>query len=673
MQHDFLELISLFEISELDFIETSIDDLPKGKSLLNMVEWAKEKRYLPPELTASPGKYDWTKAPHLIEPALELSPTSATRQVIVCKGVQIGATTGLIENFIGFTIDSDPCGMLYAREEKEAAELAMELQVARMLEHSELEDKILSNQREGKAGKKTGDRKLFKQFPGGFLLAIGVLNPKKARSNPVRKLLRDEIDAWPLETNEGDPLTLTEKRTITFRHTKKICDISTPLSAQTSRIYKLLLESDFNKRFVPCPFCGEYQELVWYDEENDTGFRYETDDDYILIPGSTHYRCRYCEKGKKHGITEPYKHKIMNAGEYRPSQKTKRLLTKGYHIPSWYSLFESWDEIAADWIAAQKDKSLLRTFKNLRMAIPFEEVELSPKPEMLKGKQRDYLPWIVPNDIAIKDGNGPILLLTCSVDVHKKKKTSEGRLDVEILGHCRNGSTYSILWQRLEGDTEAYWFREYSAAYQADPEALKENTWYRLEHDILAKQFVADNGKTVYPIRLTGVDMGYEPYMVQTFCKQFEFGVIPIWGFDKFKDLAATFKEKKGDHGIYFQIIVDRYKDRLADQMALKWAGHPMPQPSGYMNYPYGDPYNKEYFDMYGGENKINVYDERTGRFLGTRWTRKYSKVPNHAWDCRVYNMALLDIFVYLTCQAMNIQGLDYKTVFDALEQDIAK
>ncbi len=667
------DILSEFKLTELEHLEVVVDNLPKGKHVVDMVEWAKVKRYLPPEITNRPGLFDWTLCPHLIEPALCLSANNPTQRVIVCKGVQVAASTGLLENFVGYTVEHDPCGMMITREEKEAAEKAMELRIEPMLRHSGLSDLIYS--RSNITGEKSSDRKLFKRFPNGFLQAIGVRNANKARSLPIKKLARDEIDAYPLKTvdqEKGDPLILTDKRTATYEHSRKILDISTPLKMETSRIWKLLEQTDFCKRYVPCPYCGEMQELIWLDRENDTGFFYETDKDYNLIPNSTYYKCVKC-KGK---IRESHKYKMMNAGEYRPSldedgnpKQSQLYLARGFFIPSWYSLLESWDEAVRDWILAVKSNDY-ESFYNLRMALPFEDVETRPKPEMLKGKQRNYIAETVPNEIAIKDGNGPILVLTCTVDVHKQKHGSEGRLDVEVLGHCRTGATYSISWNRLKGDTEAYWVREFSAAYQADVEALKKNTWYRLYEEILSKQYISDDGKP-YTIKLTGIDMAYKGYLAQTFARQFEYGIVPILGTSKARNFVHYIKEAKSDHGLYFQIMVDKYKDRLADYMALRWTGQPMPQPPGYLNYPYSESYNQEYFNMYGGEHKLNLYDDSTGRFKGTIWKRSHSKAPNHAWDCRVYNMAMLDIFVYQVCQLAEIDGIDYNYVFDILEQSI--
>jgi phage terminase large subunit GpA-like protein len=90
------KLFTQFNDSELNYIASEIDKLPKGADALDIVEWATSHRYLPPELAFKHGPFDWSLVPHLIEPAMELSPTSPTRRVIVCKGVQIGAPTVLI-------------------------------------------------------------------------------------------------------------------------------------------------------------------------------------------------------------------------------------------------------------------------------------------------------------------------------------------------------------------------------------------------------------------------------------------------------------------------------------------------------------------------------------------------------------------------------------------------
>ena len=127
-----------------------------------------------------------------------------------------------------------------------------------------------------KHGKKTGDTKARKDFPGGFLMAVGPRVGAKLRSFAVRYLLGDEVDAWPAEiggadkgktASEGDVLALAERRTVSFQRTRKVLLGSTPLIKQTSRIERLFLEGDQRYYHVPCPKCGCMQPLRWRDAE----------------------------------------------------------------------------------------------------------------------------------------------------------------------------------------------------------------------------------------------------------------------------------------------------------------------------------------------------------------------------------------------------------------------
>lgn len=657
--------LQVFSEDELKYLQNKIEILPKGNLVLNLVDWAARDRYLPSEITPKPGLFDWSLVPYLIEPAKCLSFDSPIRHVVICKGVQIGATTALIENFIGYIIKDYPASILYAQAEKDLAALTMELKVDKMLSLLGVKDKIFS-QHDYNNKKSGGDKALYKEFPGGFLYAIGARNPRKMRSVPCRVILRDEIDAWGDIKNEGDPLEITAARATAYEHNKKILDITTPTTVQAGRIMPLLESTDYKIFYVPCPHCGEFQNLVWNDKENDTGFRYDYDDKYVLIPDTVYYKCKFC--GGK--IREYHKHTIFNQGVYRATRSTTNPYMTGFHIPGYYSLFKSWDECVRQFIEAQKDKKKLPTFQNLVLAVSFQEVEINPKPDHIQRNQRDYRPASVPNKMAIADGNGPIVILTCAVDVHVKKNFSSGRLDVEILGHCENGSTYSILWKRLKGDAMPYWAKAKSPAYQHDSETLRENIWYQL-YELMQSRFISDDGKS-YTIKQGVIDSAYEPNLIFGFINNvFDDNgrLIPILGVgSKNKITLAGIRETKNVKGRYFEVHGNTYKDDIAGRMGLKWGGHPHHQPSGFMNYPTGGEYDKNYFDEYGGEYKVAQYDSLTARYKGSVWIRKYTGAPNHAWDCRVYNHAALDIFVYRLCKAANVQGLDYSQVFTALK-----
>jgi hypothetical protein len=59
---------------------------------------------------------------------------------------------------------------------------------------------------------------LSKEFPGGILVLTGANSATGLRSMPARYVFLDEVDAYPASADEeGDPVTLAEARTTTFR------------------------------------------------------------------------------------------------------------------------------------------------------------------------------------------------------------------------------------------------------------------------------------------------------------------------------------------------------------------------------------------------------------------------------------------------------------------------
>ena len=51
----------------------------------------------------------------------------------------------------------------------------------------------------------------YKAFPGGFLALAGAGSPDNLARRPIRILLSDEVDKYPV-TREGDPIGIAEER-----------------------------------------------------------------------------------------------------------------------------------------------------------------------------------------------------------------------------------------------------------------------------------------------------------------------------------------------------------------------------------------------------------------------------------------------------------------------------
>ena len=102
---------------------------------------------------------------------------------------------------------------------------------------------------------------LSRRFPGGSLKIVAAKSPRNLRRHNVRILLIDEADAME-PSAEGSPITLAERRTLSFANRKIILG-STPTLLDTSNVLRSYAQSDQRVFEVPCPDCGAFTEIQW--------------------------------------------------------------------------------------------------------------------------------------------------------------------------------------------------------------------------------------------------------------------------------------------------------------------------------------------------------------------------------------------------------------------------
>lgn len=642
--------------TDAEFLAQAIGGLSTERLRLLVSEWAEQKRYLPPELTPRPGMWDNSYAPYLTEIMDTLSAGHPARKVVVMKGAQVGLTTGVLENFIGYTIDHDPCGMLYMSADQQLAKMGIELKVDRMIHHSGLASKIFAPA--GKT-KRSGDTAKFKEFASGFLMAVGARSPGKMRSVSVRKAVLDEVDGMPLVVGgigqeEGGPIEKVEKRTDNYESTRKLLYISTPLKMQTSQIYPLFMRGDQRYHHIPCIHCGHMQELEWHgvtEGGKHYGITFDLDDNDILVTDSVGYVCRNCF-AIFWNHDKPW---FLPKGKWIPRAQSQEEGLVSFHLASFYSPpgMYSWKGSVYKWLKAWnvrgdhvRDIDKLQDFYNLERGLPWEERGQSPKFERVIAHRRAvYSEGEVPNAAAVKETGAPVVLLTSAVDIHKR------RLDVEVLGWCQDRQTYSINWLHLEGDTTDL----YS---QTSP-------WQKLR-TLLEHQWVADDGR-VYSIQLTLIDVGWAERLDEAyqFCGEYSSGVAPVMGREKSMRGAAVkeFSETKSATGNQlFNVTAALYKDRISSWLNMDWLQGEL-QPTGYPNYPQDR--HDDFFRQYEAEEKVAKLDPVTKQNRGWLW-RQIGQRDNHAFDCRVYNMAALDMIVLDVCQqTLGLEQLSYPEFFN--------
>jgi phage terminase large subunit GpA-like protein len=608
-------------------------------------------------VTSLPGPYSFGVAPYVREIVDCLDVNSPVRELTLMKGAQVLGTVGVIENGLGYFIDqvkTAPVMLLTA--DADLAKLRLESYITPMLRFSGLEHLIKSVDEDN--NRKTGktDRKIEWEG-GGFLIPFGAKSANKLRSFSIQVLFRDEIDAYPDTVGkDGDPIKLSADRTAAYEASRKIVDVSTPLIKGSSKIYSRFQRGDQRYYFVRCLKCNFAQTLRWRRTNHETGevtgITWETESGR-LIPDSVRYLCRECG----HPHVNDDKVRLLSpahGAEWRPTAVPADPHHRSYHLSALYSPvgMRTWGSCALRWLDAwdvehnrSKDNAVLQVFYNNDLGEPFEVYGEKVVFTAVSSHRRAYHLGEVPNKFASSYCGGPVLVLTCAVDVHGDN------LAVAVIGWCRDRRAVLVDYWRFEGNTERL----------DDP-----GTWGRLRELIETKTYEADDGKA-YRLGLTLIDSGYRTDDVYRFCAEYEVGVFPVKGRDA--QNAANlreFSEFKTPNGqVGYGITVDFYKDRWSGALRRSWDGLSL-QPQGHFNAPVNttDKQLKELTVEQKRQRKI----QSTGKLIGWEWHRP-SGADNELWDCLVYASAGLDIIANDVCvKQLEQDAINWHEFFSVLE-----
>ena len=636
-------------LNDLIFTEAAFQNIVDSRIYQQPSEYIESVRYLPRELTPKHGYYDYNYTPYMREIVDCFSPLSPVREIVVMKGVQIGMTTGVLEAAIAYFIGSVPTPQLYVSADKELVTIRMKTKVDRMLDNCGLREKIFSQTNIGNR-RKTGDTKTEKEYPGGFLHAIGARNPGKLRSMSYPVILFDELDGFPDRLgDEGDPVDLARNRSNAFARKRKLLYISTPLIMQTSKIYRMFLQGDQRYYHIPCRHCGEMIKLEWHLNENETatgqraGVMFDLTESGRLIPESVHYKTQCC--GKR--LYDHDKAVFLPDGVWIPTALPYHDGVRSYQISALYSPpgMYSWTEMVYDWLACWdvhknrvRDLEKYREFRNTKEGLPFEERGEAPRFERVIAHRRTYASNQIPNTMAARDAGGPVQILTCSCDIQADK------IYCDIMGWCEGGRSFGVDFRTLEGDTVD----------------ITRGPWRELEKIIESEVWTSDDGRQ-YRIRATFIDAGYRADQVYRFCAQYSSGVFPTFGVDWLLD-GVTFRqaskatiEKAGT--LVFRINTSKIKDRIAASFRRDWNTGEL-QPEWHPNFP--EDYGDDIFRMYEAEYKAKKYDKKTNKLLGIYWVQT-PNAQNHKFDTHCYNVAALEMVAEYVCvETLGLESLDW-------------
>ncbi len=383
--------------------------------MLKVSEWADEYRKLSSESSAEPGQWRTDRAPYMREIMDSIS-DEEVETVVVQSSAQVGKTE-LLLNIIGYHIHQDPAPLMLVQPTEILSEAFSKDRLAPMIRDTPvLRDRIRNKTRD------SSSTLLYKSFPGGHVTLSGANSPSSLASRPIRIVLGDEIDRYPVSAGtEGDPVELVTKRTTTFFNRKRIL-VSTPTIKDASRIEEFYLDSSMEQWQLPCPSCSESQPLMWPQIK----FEY---DKVAKKCTEVNMACKSC--GTLHSERE------WKSGTGAWVSRSNNRKIRGFHLNELASPWKRWTEIVEDFKTAERGgPEKLKVWINTSLGETWEERGTGVDADDLI-KRREQYESEVPDDV---------LLLTCGVDVQ------DNRLEYEIVGWGPEAESWGIRYGVIMGD-----------------------------------------------------------------------------------------------------------------------------------------------------------------------------------------------------------------------------
>ncbi len=233
---------------------------------------------------------------------------------------------------------------------------------------------------------------------GLTIFLMGSHSPSALANKTIGFAIADEVDNYPpTPKGESNAIDLLRDRLKKIIGSKLIA-FSKPKDSDTI-IWPEYLTGSRHKCFLPCPHCGEYQELVWEQVKFDHCKNVLGEWDYQRVISETYYQCIHCagqiEERQKHDMVRAHEWRPTNDGSDEHKPKPRKMSA---HISDLYSLSpkDTLGHLAVEWLDAQKSTSKLMAFRRGRLGLPWEEhkveVAISDIRQMIGGYHRGQCP-----------------------------------------------------------------------------------------------------------------------------------------------------------------------------------------------------------------------------------------------------------------------------------------
>lgn len=385
--------------------------------------------------------------------------------------------TALLENVFGYFAHLDPCPMLLLQPKDEAAEQFSKERITPLIKVTPVLRKIVGSSKQ-KTAKET---LLYKSFTGGFLALAGAGSPDNLARRPIRVLLADEVDKYPI-TKEGDPITLAEERTATFGLNWLSIRACSPTIEDESRIESCYADSDCRRASVACPHCGHRQFLDFFKHVH-----WQKEGDKHLTQTAMIY-CEACGAGWSEGDrlrslrtirwhqtksfeccgnmhiplndyeqawhqddatavdsvwrwSESERHAVYRAACPECGQLALDNVHAGFQAGKLYSPWQKDkpSDIAAKYLKAKGDPDKELAWWNTQMGLPHRPNHGKKLAVDVLLARRELFDAEVPDGVAV---------VTVGID------TQDDRFELEVVGWGRDEESWSIAYDVIQGDLE---------------------------------------------------------------------------------------------------------------------------------------------------------------------------------------------------------------------------
>ncbi|MCJ8304835.1 terminase gpA endonuclease subunit [Shewanella sp.] len=468
---------------------------------------------------------------------------------------------------------------------------------------STLEDKIFTN--------------------GKTLMVRGGTAAANYREISTDDVIYDELAGFDESIeHEGNATSLGDTRVELSMFPKSIRG-STPKVLGTCQIEKACSESPhFFKFNLPCPHCGELQELRWGGATEKFGIKWLRDSEGNQDPSTAYYLCEHCACCIENNqldemeldpraiwICENTGIRTVDFIDFYDAVGNDISTPNNISIHVWsgYNSLNSWAKLVTEFYKAKGDREKMQTFVNTKMGLPWDEDNGERLEWEDLARRREMYP----------DNKVPewVVYLTAGVD------TQDDRYEGRVWGWGPGKECCLVDRFILNGDPAS--------------QVLLDKVCERLQ-----KSYIRADGVRL-DIGLTAWDsQGHYTDTVYSMSKKLGvMKVIPIQGANVYGKPIANFPRKKNRKGVYLtEVGTDNAKELIMSMLRI--APDPLVRKPGAIHLPLNESIcDDAELQQLTAERKIAV--RRNGRIV-YRWDA--GKRRNESLDCLVYAMAALYI-----------------------------